>query len=73
MIRVSDRIYTGTGAEFPDHIVWEALRRGILEHVKVVCLRTTWDEFEALRAEMTTPPDQAALEGGDVPDDDAVK
>ncbi len=58
---------------YPDDVVWEGLRRGILEQIKIVVLRTSRAELDALKAEMATPPDHAALEGGDVPDDEAVK
>lgn len=59
------------GSEYPDDVVWEALRRGILEQIKVVVVKTSWDDLETLRKEMANP-EHAAPEGGDVPDDEAM-
>jgi len=69
--------------EYRSDVVDEALRRGIVEKVKIVKIRTSWPELDALKAEMdgawlrqqaeVSLSDQAALEGGDVPDDEEVK
>ncbi len=76
MIRVydGDEFDPVDSEEFADDLVWEALRRGILEQIKVMKVRTSWEELVALKAEMAgPPPEQAALEGGDVPDEEGVK